>query len=578
MSKLIYRYLKLYKKEAVIGPIAKLTEAVFELIVPIVMSKIIDIGIAGADIKYVLKMGGVLLLLGVLGLCFALICQYFASKASQGVGTALRNDLFRHINSLSAAEIDKIGASTLITRINSDVNQVQLSVAMLIRLAVRAPFLIIGSTVAAIIIDPKLSLIFLAATPLLAAVLFLVTKYSTPFYKSIQKKLDRVTLITKENLSGARVIRAFSKQKDEEQRFENAASELADVSMSVGKISALLSPLTFIIMNTAIIFIIWFGGKRVYVGDFTQGEIIAFVNYITQIMLAMVVLANVIVIITKASASAARIEEIFSAKPGIVQGTDENISLNRNNPAVEFKNVSFSYNKGKEKSVLENISFTVEPGQRVGIIGGTGSGKSTLVNLIPRFYDADEGSVTVFGNNVKDYPFKRLRSVVSVVPQKSVLFSGTVRDNMKLGNKEISDEDILRALDIAQAREFVEKLENGLDYIIERGGANLSGGQKQRLAIARAVAAKPDILILDDSSSALDFATEAKLRHGLASLSDTAVITTTQRVSCVMHCDKIIVIDDGKIVGMGTHGELIKSCGVYKEICASQFKETEAAI
>lgn len=577
MLKLVARYLRLYKKEAIIGPIAKLTEAVFELIVPIVMSKIIDVGIANGDTHYVLKMGGVLLLLGVLGLCFALICQYFASKASQGVGTALRNDLFRHINTLSAAEIDKIGTSTLITRINSDVNQVQLSVAMLIRLAVRAPFLIIGSTVAAIMIDPTLSVIFLAATPLLAAVLFFIMKYSVPFYKVIQQKLDKVTLITRENLSGARVIRAFSKQKHEEDRFENAADELAGISMSVGKISALLSPLTFVIMNTAIIFIIWFGGKRVYVGDFTQGEVIAFVNYITQIMLAMVVLANIIVIFTKASASAARIEDVFGTKPSVVQGTDSEITLDRTKAAVEFKNVTFSYNKGSEKAVLDSIDFTVEPGQRVGIIGGTGSGKSTVVNLIPRFYDADSGEISVFGNNVRAYSFAQLRSVVSVVPQRSVLFSGTIRDNMKLGNKNISDDDIRYALSIAQAAEFVEKLENGLDYIIERGGTNLSGGQKQRLAIARAVAAKPDILILDDSSSALDFSTEAKLRHGLNTLGDTAVITTTQRVSCVMHCDKIIVLDDGKVVGTGTHDELMNSCGVYKEICASQLKETEAA-
>lgn len=576
MLKLVFRYLKLYKKEAIIGPIAKLTEAVFELIVPIVMSKIIDVGIANHDINYVLKMGGVLVLLGVLGLCFALICQYFASKASQGVGTALRNDMFRHINTLSASEIDRMCTSTLITRINSDVNQVQLSVAMLIRLAVRAPFLVIGSTVAAIMIDAKLSVIFLIATPLLAVVLFFVMKYSVPFYKVIQKKLDRVTLIARENLSGARVIRAFSKQKHEEDRFENSADELAEISMSVGKISALLSPMTFVIMNTAIIFILWFGSKRVYVGDFTQGEVIAFVNYITQIMLAMVVLANIIVIFTKGSASAFRIEEIFATKPSVVEGSESDIPFACTDKAVEFDNVTFSYNAGDEKTVLESVSFFAEKGQKIGIIGGTGSGKSTAVNLIPRFYDVDSGEIRVFGNNVKAYSFKQLRTVVSIVPQRSVLFHGTIRDNMKLGNKNISDEDILKALDIAQAGEFIEKLDDGLDHVIERGGTNLSGGQKQRLAIARAIAAKPDVLILDDSSSALDFATEAKLRYGLNQLKDMTVVTTTQRVGCVMHCDKIIVIDDGKVVGEGVHSNLIKNCEVYKEICQSQLKETEA--
>ncbi len=575
MLKLVARYLRLYKKEAIIGPIAKLTEAVFELIVPIVMSKIIDVGIMNKDINYVLKMGGVLLLLGVLGLCFALICQYFASKASQGVGTALRNDLFKHINTLSAAEIDKMGTSTLINRINSDVNQVQLSVAMLIRLAVRAPFLVLGSTVAAMLIDVKLSVIFLIATPLLAGVLFLVMRYSVPYYKVIQQKLDRVTLITRENLSGSRVIRAFSKQKHEEERFENAADELADISVSVGKISALLSPLTYIIMNTGIIFILWFGGKSVNIGNLTQGEVTALVNYITQIMLAMVVLANIIVIFTKASASAVRIEDIFATSPSVVEGTDKEIKLDRTQDAVKFDNVTFSYNKKSEKTVLDGVSFTVERGQRVGIIGGTGSGKSTAVNLIPRFYDTDSGNISVFGNNVRDYSFKQLRTVISIVPQRSVLFSGTIRGNMKLGNKSATDDEIKTALDIAQASEFVSGFENELDYMIERGGTNLSGGQKQRLAIARAIAAKPEILILDDSSSALDFATEAKLRYGLNQLKDTAVITTTQRVSCVMHCDKIIVIDDGKVVGTGKHDELIKNCEVYREICNSQLKQVE---
>lgn len=570
------RYLKLYKKETIIGPAAKLTEAVFELIVPMVMAKIIDVGIYAGDRAYVFKMGAVLLLLGVLGLCFALICQYFASKASQGIGTALRNDLFRHIGSLSASEIDKIGTSSLITRINSDVNQLQLSVAMLIRLAVRAPFLVIGSTVAAVIIDLKLSVIFLIASPLLALVLFLIMKYSVPFYKVIQKKLDRVTLITKENLSGARVIRAFSKQENEEKRFFDAAEELADTSMNVGAISALLSPLTFIIMNTAIIFIIWLGGKRVYIGDFTQGEIIAFVNYITQIMLTMVVLANIIVIFTKASASASRVNEIFDLEPSVKEQTAESIDTDESAPIIQFENVDFSFDGEADEPILKDIAFSVSKGERIGLIGGTGSGKSSLVNLIPRFYDVSSGTVCVKGRNVKDYPFSQLRKICAVVPQKSVLFSGTVRDNIRLGDKSLSDEDINYALEVAQAKEFVDKLPGGLDCFIERGGGNLSGGQRQRLAIAMAVALKPEILILDDSSSALDFATEARLRAGLAdALPGSVIITATQRVSCVMHCDKIIVIDDGRIAGIGTHSELMKNCAIYREICSSQLKEEE---
>ena len=568
-------YLKLYKKEVIIGPIVKLTEAVFELIVPMVMARIIDIGIKNADKSYILKMGFVLLMLGFFGLSFALICQYFASKASQGIGTALRNDLFKHINSLSAREIDKIGASSLITRINSDVNQLQLSVAMLIRLAVRAPFLVIGSTVAAMMIDLKLSVIFLITAPLLALVLYLIMKYSVPFYKTIQKKLDKVSLITKENLFGARVIRAFSKQEYEENRFEKAANDLSETSMSVGRISALLSPLTFIIMNTAIIFIIWFGGKRVYIGNFTQGEVIAFINYITQIMLAMVVLANIIVIFTKASASAVRVNEVFDLKPSVTEKTDKIIETDDDAPVIEFQNVSFSYNNDRN-SVLENISFSVNKGERIGIIGGTGSGKTSIINLMPRFYDANSGNILIKGVDVKEFSFKQLRHIIGIVPQKSVMLSGSLRDNLKLSDKTLPDSRLYEALEIAQAKEFTDKLENGLDTYIERGGENLSGGQKQRLAIARAVAPNPEILILDDSSSALDFRTEANLRATLNSkMKNSTVIITTQRVSCVMHCDRIIVIDDGKIVGIGNHGNLKENCAIYKEICASQLKEEE---
>ena len=567
--------MKLYKKESIIGPIAKLTEAVFELLVPYIMSKLIDNGIMKNDIHYIIKTGLLLVLLGVSGLSCALVCQYFASKASQGVGTAIRNDLFRHILSLSAAETDKISSSSLITRLNSDVNQLQLAVAMLIRLAVRAPFLIIGSTVAAILIDVKLSVIFLITAPLLGFVLYEVMKHSVPFYKVIQKQLDKVSLLTKESLSGAIVIRAFSMQSREENRFAKTSDELSKQSMTVGRISSLLGPLTFLIMNTAVVFILWFGGKRVNTGNFTQGEIIAFVNYITSIMLTMVVLANIIVIFTKAGASAVRVNEIFEMKPSITEINTTPITTDKNAPAVEFRNVSFTYNTESEK-VLENISFKISVGEKVGIIGGTGSGKTSILNLIPRYYDTLEGDVYVFGRNVKEFPFSQLRSSVITVEQKVALLSGTVRDNIRLSDKSISDGEIMSALETAQAADFVNNTDDKLDHYIEQNGQNLSGGQKQRLAVARAIAAKPEILILDDSSSALDFSTEAKMRAAIsASLPKTTIITSTQRVSCVMHCDSIIVIDDGKVVAHGTHKDLYNNCDIYKEICNSQLKEKE---
>lgn len=570
------RYLKLYKKETIIGPIAKLTEAIFELLVPYIMSKMIDIGIGENDKAYIIKTGVLLFMLGFLGLCFALICQYFASKASQGIGTALRNDLFRHINTLSAAETDKIGTSSLVTRLNSDVNQLQLAVAMLIRLAVRAPFLIIGSTVAAMLIDLKLSVIFLITSPLLAFVLYEVMKNSVPFYKMIQKKLDRVSLMTKEGLAGARVIRAFSKQENEEKRFADTSDELSEISMRVGRISALLTPLTFLIMNTAVIFILWYGGKRVDTGSFTQGEIIAFINYITQIMLTMIVLANIIVIFTKAGASASRVNEIFEMKPSVTEKTKDDIETVKDAPAIEFKNVSFSYNH-ESNAVLENVFFSINKGEKIGIIGGTGSGKTSVLSLIPRYYDADIGEVFVNGRNVKDYSFRQLRKTVMTVEQKTVLLSGTVRDNISLSDKSLTDDEIINALEISQAKEFIDKTKEGLDLYIEQGGQNLSGGQKQRLCIARAVAPKPEILILDDSSSALDFATEAKLRNAInKELSSSTIITATQRVGCIMHCNKIIVIDDGKIAGIGKHNELYEKCEIYREICLSQLKEKEA--
>ena len=569
------RYLKLYKKEVIIGPAAKLTEAVFELLVPFIMSRMIDIGIGNRDKSYIIKTGILLVALGILGLSFALICQYFASKASQGIGTALRNDLFGHILSLSSEDIDKIGSSALVTRLNSDINQLQLAVAMLIRLAVRAPFLIIGSTVAAMLIDLKLSVIFIVTAPLLAFVLYEIMKHSVPFFRSIQKKTERISLLTKEGLSGARVIRAFSRQKYEENRFAETADGLADISMKAGRISSLLAPLTFLIMNTAVIFILWFGGKRVYTGDLTQGEIVAFISYITQIMLTMVVLANITVIFTKASASAGRVNEIFGMKPSVAQATFEEKAFDKNAPAVEFRNVSFSYNKNGEYA-LENISFAINKGEKIGIIGSTGSGKTTLLSLIPRFYDAVCGEVLVNGINVKELSFSQLRSTVATAEQKAVILSGTVRDNINLSGKSISDNEIYDALEISQIRDFFENSGEGLDYCIEQGGYNLSGGQKQRISIARAVAAKPEILILDDSTSALDFKTESNLKNAvMTAFKDSTVIISTQRVGSIMHCDRIFVLDDGKIKGIGTHTELFENCEEYREIYLSQIKEKE---
>lgn len=569
------KYLKKYKKNVILGPIFKLTEAVFELIVPLVMAQIIDVGIANKDSGYIWQMGGVLVLLGVCGLGFALICQYMASIASQGFGTELRRELYHHINTLSHKEVDEFGTPSLITRLTSDINQLQVAVAMLIRLVVRAPFLVIGSTIMAFMIDVKLALIFVIVIPLVALVMWLVTTKTIPFFKSIQKKLDKTSLITRENLVGARAVRAFSKQEYEKERFKDNAEDIEKAAVRAGKISALLSPVNAIILNLAIVAIIWFGGFSVNVGDLTQGQVIALVNYMNQILLALVVVANLVVIFTKSAACAARVNEVLDAKPSIVgkETTEENSDSSA--PAVKFDSVSFSYHDNSEYA-LEDISFTAEKGQTIGIIGGTGSGKSTLINLIPRFYDTSKGSVSVYGTDVRNYSLGDLRTKIAVVPQKAVLFSGTIRENMKWGGDDITDEQIWRALKISQAYEFVEKLENGLDYEILQGGKNLSGGQKQRLTIARAIAADPEILILDDSASALDFATDAKLRTAIkGNCTNMTVFLISQRANTVKNSDQIIVLDDGKMVGIGTHRELLQSCTDYCQICLTQFSAEE---
>lgn len=574
MRKLV-KYLKKYKKNVILGPIFKLTEAVFELIVPLVMAQIIDVGIANKDSGYIWKMGGVLVLLGVCGLGFALICQYMASVASQGFGTELRRELYHHINTLSHKEVDEFGTPSLITRLTSDINQLQVAVAMLIRLVVRAPFLVIGSTIMAFMIDAKLALIFVLVIPLVAIVMWLVTTRTIPFFKSIQKKLDKTSLITRENLVGARAVRAFSKQEYEQERFKDNAEDIEKAAVRAGKISALLSPVNAIILNLAIVAIIWFGGLSVNVGDLTQGQVIALVNYMNQILLALVVVANLVVIFTKSAACAARVNEVLDTKPSIEGKETTKGNVDPSAPAVRFDKVSFSYHDNSEYA-LEDISFTAGKGKTIGIIGGTGSGKSTLVNLIPRFYDTSKGAVSVCGTDVRNYNLGDLRKKIAGVPQKAVLFSGTIRENMKWGGDNITDEQIWRTLKVSQAYEFVERLDKGLDHEILQGGKNLSGGQKQRLTIARAIAADPEILILDDSASALDFATDAKLRTAIKeNCTNMTVFLISQRANTVKNADLIIVLDDGKMVGTGTHKELLQTCTDYCQICLTQFSAEE---
>ena len=574
------RFLKQFKREVLIGPVFKLTEAVFELIVPLVMAQIIDVGIANGDRGYVLRMGGVMVLLGLVGLGCALICQYCAARASQGFGTVLRSEMFRHINTLSHGEIDQIGTPSLITRITNDVNQLQLAVAMLIRLVVRAPFLVIGATVMALLLDWKLACIFFVAAPLMALVLYLVMSRSIPFYRIIQKKLDRISLITRENLSGVRVIRAFSRQEKEKERFAQASEDQMTTSITVGRISALLNPLTSAIINLAIAAVIWFGGFRVDAGGMTQGEVIAFVNYLNQILLAMIVVANLVVIFTKAAASATRVDEVLELHPSIVNRVSRPAQEVEGSPEIAFDAVSFAYPDAGAYS-LSDISFTVARGQTLGIIGGTGCGKSTLVNLIPRFYEVSQGSLKVDGVDVRDYPMEQLRGKVGIVPQRAVLFSGTLRQNMQWRKQDATDEEIWQALETAQAASFVRKMPDGLDSVILQGGKNLSGGQKQRLTIARALVGEPEILILDDSASALDFATDAALRQAIAKFSAgrgnrMTTIIVSQRANTVRYADQIVVLDDGKAAGIGTHEQLLESCQIYREIYWSQNERQEA--
>ena len=573
------RFLKDYKKECIIGPLCKLFEAILELFVPLVMANIINVGIVELhDGGYVLRMSGLLVLLAALGWTSAMFTQYFASRASQGAGTKIRAELYRHINSLSHAELDRLGTPSLITRVTNDTNQVQQSIAMMIRLLTRAPFIIAGSLVMAMTINLKMSLIFFAASLLIALTLYLVMSRSLPIFTLVQKKLDRIGLLARENLSGSRVIRAFSKQKTECERVDRATEDLAKTSVRVSMLSALLSPVTYAVTCLAIIAILWFGALNVNAGEMQTGDIVALVSYMTQILLAMVVVANLVILMTCSSACAKRINEVFETEPGVKQNSDKEIKVDTSldTPHIRFDNVSFNYSGGDDE--LTGVSFSVMRGQTVGIIGGTGSGKTTLISLIPRFYDVKSGAVYIDGADVRDYPFAQLRRQIGFVPQQSVLFGGTIRDNMRWRAPAASDEEIINALKIAQAYDFVQKLPKGLDSRVEQGGKNFSGGQRQRLCIARALVGSPRLLILDDSFSALDLATDAALRKALReSTHGMTVMIVTQRSATVKNCDLILVVEDGKIAGSGTHAELFESCGIYRDICLSQQTEEVGA-
>lgn len=561
------------------APLFKMLEAGFELFVPLVMAKIIDTGIRNGDMPYIYKMGGLLVFLGIVGLVCSLTAQYFAAKAAVGFGTALRKELFHHINHFSYTEIDKAGTATLITRMTSDVNQVQNGVNLTLRLFLRSPFIVFGAMVMAFTIDFKSALIFVVTIPILSAVVFGIMLASMPLYKKVQKQLDRVLQTTRENLTGVRVVRAFNRQRDEAASFNSESEELFSFQIFVGKISAFMNPVTYVIINLAIIVLIFTGGKQVDGGVITQGELVALVNYMSQILVELIKLANLIITMTKALACAGRVRNVLETESGMMEKQEnERAKISRTGrwaSKIQFSHVSFSYDGAKEEA-LTDIDFTAMAGETIGIIGGTGSGKSTLVNLIPRFYDATVGDVLFDSISVGDYGVKELRSQIGVVPQHAVLFKGSIRDNLCLGKQDATDGEIKEALITAQAMDVVESKEGGLDAVIQQGGNNLSGGQRQRLTIARALVGKPQILILDDSASALDFATDLRLRGAIKErCGDMTVFIVSQRATTVRHADQILVLEDGRLVGHGTHEELFESCKVYKEICLSQLSKEE---
>ena len=615
--KRLLSYMKDYRKESILGPLFKMLEASFELLVPLVVASMVDVGIRNRDGGYIMKMGGLLLLLALVGLACSLTAQYFAAKAATGAGTALRNDLYKHIGTLSYAEIDSVGTATLITRMTSDINQVQNGINMTLRLLLRSPFVVFGAMIMAFTVDLRSAMVFVVTIPVLCVVVFGIMLVSMPLYRSVQRQLDKVLLTTRENLMGVRVIRAFNRQESEVGKFEGENDRLVQMQVFVGKISALLNPVTYVIINVAIVAVIWVGGEQVDSGTITQGKVIALVNYMSQILVELIKMANLIILISKATACMNRVDSIFQVETSVKErgslggGTHENGSLGggiqenvshgkgiQENvshikedscesppstgpsaggpvPKVEFRDMDFVYS-GAKAPALSGISFNAMPGQTIGVIGGTGSGKTTLVNLIPRFYDADKGQVLVDGVDVRNHTLDGLRSKIGVVPQRPVLFKGTLRDNMKWGKKDASDEEIYDALNMAQAREFVNDKDQGLMLHIDQGGRNLSGGQRQRLTIARALVRRPEILIMDDSASALDFATDARLRKAIRQgTKDMTVFIVSQRATTIKQADLILVLDEGALAGMGTHKELLNSCEVYREICLSQLSREE---
>ena len=577
--KTLLAYLKGYKKESILAPLFKMLEASFELFVPLVMAAIIDVGIANQDKPYIVKMCFVLIALGIIGLVCSITAQYFAAKAATGVGTGIRHGLFEHIQKFTFTEMDQLGTSTLITRMTSDINQIQSGVNLVLRLFLRSPFIVFGAMIMAFTVDVKAALVFVVTIPLLSLIVFGIMLVTMPMYKKVQADLDQVLLATRENLTGARVIRAFNKEEDETKRFENANQILTDAQKYVGRISGMMNPLTYIIVNGAIIALIYVGAVRVDIGDLTQGQVVALINYMSQILVELVKLANLIISVTKAAACLNRVESVLAVKPDMNEGdvrwksnsSEADRDLKNKIPVVEFSHVSLTY-KGTSDTSLSDINFCAEKGQKIGIIGGTGSGKSSLVNLIPRFYDATDGTVKINGRDIKEYQTENLREHIGVVLQKAVLFKGSIADNLRWGKEDATEQEMYEALDISQAREFVDTKQGGLEFQIEQGGRNLSGGQKQRMTIARALVRKPEILILDDSASALDFATDAALRKSIKEMKNQpTVFIVSQRAASIQYADQIIVLDDGAMAGIGTHEELLKDCPVYQEIYYSQF-------
>ena len=572
------KYFKSYIKEIIFGPTFKLIETITELIIPILIASMIDVGVANHDTKYILTYGAIVVGLNVIGIVVSIISQKLAARAAVGIGASMRSDLYKKINTFSHAELDKYSTATINNRITHDVTRIQQAISMAIRMVMRTPFLLIGSMIMAMTIDMKLSLIFLVAAPLITGVVILILKATVPLYDRTQKNLDTVSNITRENLQGARVIRSFNKQDYEESRFEVATEKLSKSSIKVSAVSSLLNPLTATIINFSIVAVLWFGGIQVNIGVLTQGQIIAFINYLTQISTALIALANIIVALIKAINCGKRVNEVFNTTPSIsspqeVSGViTEDDTIADSEYEVEFKNVSFAY-PNMAKNAINNLNLKVKKGETIGIIGGTGSGKSTMVNLLPRFYDTTKGNIFIKGKNVKDYNLVALRGLMGMVPQKSVLFSGTLRENMQWHKPNATDDEIWRAIKTAQAEEFVKELDNRLDYKVQAGGKNFSGGQRQRLTIARAFVGNPEILILDDSASALDFQTDANLRHAIKTDAKNAtVFLVSQRVNTIRNSDQIVVLDKGNVVGIGKHKDLMETCEVYKEIYDSQTK------